>query len=153
MLRNAAGIVIYRVVDNIPEVLLLYNGRWSPPKGGVDAGESFIVAAKRETLEESGLQDDDYNLITPYQFSIQFTHGDKSKQIMMFLAEVKDPNHIITISSEHSKFKWMRLEEALVSRNHAPSNEQFSSLYQDAFKHIHQSNQSHFLQYNTREHP
>ena len=54
-MRYDAGIIIYRMCGEIPEVLLLFNGRWSPPKGGREQGESEVENALRETYEETGL--------------------------------------------------------------------------------------------------
>ena len=132
MVRNAAGIVIYRLVDNTPEVLVLYNGRWSPPKGGREKDETEMENAVRETLEESGISADDITMNETYRYQFEYTRFGV-KRIVVFLAEIKDPNHAVKISHEHTDFKWMRFEEAVNSRNHAPSNTQFAEMYKDAF--------------------
>ncbi|MGE5180742.1 MAG: NUDIX domain-containing protein [Acidobacteriota bacterium] len=60
--KLASGTVLYRVVDGTVEVLLVhpagnYNRRapWGIPKGAPDPGEELEAAARRETLEETGL--------------------------------------------------------------------------------------------------
>ena len=136
---NAAGIVIFRVVDDTPEVLLLFNGRWSPPKGGLESGESHIDGATRETFEESGLSADDYHMNEKYCYSLEYSRKGVVKKIVMFLAQIKNPNQIISISHEHSQFKWMKFDEAVTSRNHPESNEHFALMYKDVFKHIQQN--------------
>ncbi len=60
--KLASGTVLYRIVDGTVEVLLVhpagnYNRRapWGIPKGAPDPGEELEAAARRETLEETGL--------------------------------------------------------------------------------------------------
>jgi predicted NUDIX family NTP pyrophosphohydrolase len=59
---ESAGTLLYRHRGGLVEVLLVhpsgaYNRRapWSIPKGVVEAGESLEAAARRETLEETGV--------------------------------------------------------------------------------------------------
>ena len=61
--KLASGTVLYRLVDGTVEVLLVhpagtYNRRapWGIPKGAPDPGEELEAAARRETLEETGLE-------------------------------------------------------------------------------------------------
>lgn len=58
----SAGTLLYRTRDGATEVLLvhpsgLYNAKapWGIPKGRPDEGESLEAAARRETLEETGM--------------------------------------------------------------------------------------------------
>ncbi len=60
--KLASGTVLYRIVDGAVEVLLVhpsgnYNRRapWGIPKGAPDPDEPLEAAARRETLEETGL--------------------------------------------------------------------------------------------------
>ena len=60
----SAGILLYRIADGAPEVLLVHPGgpvwarrdlgAWSIPKGLVDPGEEPLTAARREFAEELG---------------------------------------------------------------------------------------------------
>ena len=61
-MRQSAGTLLYRDVSGQLEVLLVhpsgnYNRRapWSIPKGVPNAGEALEAAARRETLEETGV--------------------------------------------------------------------------------------------------
>ncbi len=60
--KLSSGTVLYRYVDGTIEVLLVhpagnYNRRapWGIPKGAPDPGEALEATARRETLEETGL--------------------------------------------------------------------------------------------------
>lgn len=61
--KLSSGTLLYRYVDGAMEVLLVhpagnYNRRapWGIPKGAPDDGETLEQTAKRETLEETGLE-------------------------------------------------------------------------------------------------
>jgi len=66
MPRQSAGIMMYRLREGEPEVLLVHpggpywakkdDGAWSIPKGEYQPGESALDAAKREFGEEMGQQ-------------------------------------------------------------------------------------------------
>jgi predicted NUDIX family NTP pyrophosphohydrolase len=60
--KLSSGTLLYRIVDDTIEVLLVhpagnYNRRapWGIPKGAPDPDEGLEQAARRETLEETGL--------------------------------------------------------------------------------------------------
>jgi predicted NUDIX family NTP pyrophosphohydrolase len=63
-MRRSAGILLYRLTDASPEVLIDHpggplwarkqEGAWSIVKGEVDAGEEPLAAAIREFEEETG---------------------------------------------------------------------------------------------------
>lgn len=52
-----AGVFVHSTSRGQPVVLLVqsYNGKWGPPKGRVEPGESALECALRETHEETGL--------------------------------------------------------------------------------------------------
>ena len=62
IMKESAGTLLYKIKGKNIEVLLVhasgnYNRKsaWSIPKGLPDVGESFEAAARRETLEETGI--------------------------------------------------------------------------------------------------
>ena len=65
MPKQSAGILLYRFRNEIPELLLVHpggpfwakkdTGVWSIPKGEIEENEDPFAAAKRETSEETGI--------------------------------------------------------------------------------------------------
>jgi len=64
MPKRSAGLLMYRVSNGEPEVLLVHPGGplwakkdlgvWTVPKGEIDGGEASLDAARREFEEETG---------------------------------------------------------------------------------------------------
>ena len=74
--KVSAGILLYRLSANGPEVFLVHPGgpfwakrdlgAWSVPKGELDGDEDMLEAAKREFREETGAQvDGNFIELTP----------------------------------------------------------------------------------------
>lgn len=88
-MKQSAGTLLYRQTPHGVEVLLVhpsgnYNRRapWSIPKGLPDEGEALEAAARRETLEETGIT---AGALTPLDF-IDYTKS--RKRIFAFTGEV-----------------------------------------------------------------
>lgn len=66
MSKRSAGLLLYRIVEGNPEVFLVHPGgpfwsgkdtsAWSIPKGEVVPGEDELATARRELLEETGIE-------------------------------------------------------------------------------------------------
>ena len=83
--RRAAGAVVFRRTERGPRLLLLRAYRnWDFPKGMIERGESELDAAKRETLEETGLADLDFPFDDAHQDTLPYAGG---KVARYFLAE------------------------------------------------------------------
>jgi predicted NUDIX family NTP pyrophosphohydrolase len=79
--KLSSGVVMYRTKDGALEVLLVhpagnYNRRapWGIPKGAPDPEESLEAAARRETLEETGIA------IAGAMFELGFVDYSRSKK-------------------------------------------------------------------------
>ena len=76
MIKQSAGILLYRLKKGSLEVFLVHPGgpffvkkdlgAWSVPKGEFEDDEDALVAAKREFLEETGVAvDGEFRALTP----------------------------------------------------------------------------------------
>jgi 8-oxo-dGTP pyrophosphatase MutT (NUDIX family) len=112
----SAGVVVVRRVDDRWRVLLLrvYN-YWDFPKGRVEAGEDAIDAARRETREETTLDD------------LEFAWGEKSvdtapygrekKVARYFVARTASESISLPVNAElgkpeHHEWRWCDFESA-----------------------------------------
>ena len=84
------------------------NQDWYLPAGRVEAGESFIDAAHRETLEEAGIPINLTGIV-----KIQHTPGDGTARVrVIFLAEPADDTPPKSIADKESlQADWFTLEE------------------------------------------
>jgi bis(5'-nucleosidyl)-tetraphosphatase len=111
----SAGVVVVRRVDGGWRVLLLrvYN-YWDCPKGVVEAGEDPLTTAKREVLEETGIED------LEFRWGGQFTETppySKNKVARYFLAETRTASIELPVNPElgapeHHEWRWLSFEDA-----------------------------------------
>jgi len=110
---------VWIVSKNRKEVLLLKTnpsrgGFWQPVTGGVEAeDETFLEAAQRELKEETGFEEDVWDLNYSFEFEAK-RHG---KQCMatesVFFTLVSNHAAPLLDEKEHADFKWVRIDEAL----------------------------------------
>ena len=116
MSRRASGFVIFRKVKDQVEYLLLQasNGarHWTPPKGHVDPGEDDITTALRETQEESGLKSSQLNVVDGFKKEIAYTAWGRPKVSAYYLAELLEKDAPVTLSHEHTDWKWATIDGA-----------------------------------------
>lgn len=90
---------------------VIYNkGKWDLPGGILDPGEDYESAAIRECIEEAGI------VIDPEKLKlIAQETGDRKGRVALrvcFVAEL-DEEVKPRLSFEHSKYKWLTLDEIL----------------------------------------
>jgi 8-oxo-dGTP pyrophosphatase MutT (NUDIX family) len=116
---RAGGIVI-----NEENKIALANERiWGFPRGGVEEGESFITAAKREVLEEVGLKDflsiEELGVYERYPGGItEDTPGAYPMEIHMFVFRVKGLPKLKPTDSKVKETGWFTYEKALERISH-----------------------------------
>jgi 8-oxo-dGTP pyrophosphatase MutT (NUDIX family) len=112
----SAGVVPIRRVGNHWRVLLLRSFQnWDFPKGGVEAGETPLQAAIRETLEEADLSDLEFHW--GEEFIETGPYGKRRKVARYYLAETKRIDIILPISPElgrpeHDEWRWVDFDKA-----------------------------------------
>ncbi len=112
MLEKSAGIILFRRNGNAVRFLLIKNaahGHWDFPKGHIDPGEDEMQAALRETREECGIAA--LEIVPDFREVITYKVGANQKEVAYFLAEAKTED--ITLSDEHTDWRWAMLDEAL----------------------------------------
>ena len=81
--------------------------------GHLDPGEDFRQAALRETEEEAGLSAHHLKVLD-FQRKLEYHTNRGPKEVVYWLAELKDINTKVQLSEEHQDYKWLPLEQAKV---------------------------------------
>lgn len=113
---NAIELYVFRHAPAGPEFLLLQRhaedfmgGTWHPVNGGVNPGEKAWQAAEREMYEEAGLDPVrlwQVDTVNPFYIA----EFDRVILSICFAAEVS-PDARVTLSDEHSDFRWEHVDE------------------------------------------
>lgn len=112
---TSSGIVVFRLNGTEREYLLLdrKEGFLDFPKGHIEKGESEQMAAKRETLEEAGLDVipmEGFRRVMEYRF--KFKGEIIEKKVIMFTGQVS-PDASPQFSFEHVGLRWLKFGEAM----------------------------------------
>ncbi len=111
--KPAAAVLLERQADgeSEPSILLLKRavepgfGEWDLPAGYLDPGESFEMAARRETREESGIEVELVQLTGVY-------HSRPANAVSaVFRARAIDPVAPVRIDAESSDHAWVARSE------------------------------------------
>ena len=101
-----SGIVEYLILKRNPQK----GGFWQPVTGNVEVGEPFEMAAIREVREELGIKE--ILELIDTGFSFEFV-DDGRKQLEKVFGVRVSTSQEITLSPEHTEFKWVPKEVAL----------------------------------------
>lgn len=78
----------------------------------MDPGEDDLSTALRETKEEAGLGPEHLRVIDDFVQELRYEVRGRPKQVLYWLAELRDPGTAVALSDEHQDYRWARLEEA-----------------------------------------
>ena len=114
--ERSSGAVIFSIdKDSGAEFLLLHHtsGHWDFPKGNIESGEDEKQAARREILEETGIQD--VNFLEGFREKIEYRYkrGEKliHKEVIFYLLRTNTKK--ITLSNEHIAYVWNKYDSAI----------------------------------------
>jgi 8-oxo-dGTP pyrophosphatase MutT (NUDIX family) len=99
-----------------------HNGMWSIPKGGMEEGETYFDAAKRELFEETNIDLDTISILNNHELNNVLYRTNK-KILKSFLIVTDEPIHKLNLKCnstfiendiekpEFDGFKWVNLDE------------------------------------------
>lgn len=115
IIRLTAGGVIMNIDGDI---LLVHqkSGSWVFPKGGIEKGENPLVAAKREILEETGIEEKDLEQLADSE--IFYDRPDSENQsvlqkisMFLFATEKMEVKPVPECQHEIAEARWVKKEE------------------------------------------
>jgi len=113
--RFSAGVVVVRRAHGGWRYLLLRVYRtWDFPKGGVEAGETPMQAARREVAEETALTDLDFAWGEQYAETAPYSAGKVARYYLARSTRqtVSLPINAALGRAEHHEFRWVAHAEA-----------------------------------------
>lgn len=99
------------IVDDQNRLLLMKrsdSGCWGPPGGAVEPGEVVETAAKREVLEETGLQVEEMSLFGVFsgpELFYRYPNGDEVYNVTIVYLS-RDIRGDILLNGEHTEWHW-----------------------------------------------
>jgi 8-oxo-dGTP pyrophosphatase MutT (NUDIX family) len=110
--EKSCGAIVYRRVKRGTDILVLKHkngGHWSFPKGHVEEGETEIETAKREIMEETGIDvliQDGFREVVSYS-----PKPGVMKKVVYFLAQAINEDYRIQ-EEEIAEVKWIDMNDA-----------------------------------------
>jgi len=104
------------IVDDQNRLLLLKrsdSGCWGPPGGATEPGEVVEEAARRETLEETGLQVREMSLFGVFsgpELYYKYPNGDEVYNVTIVYLSY-DVSGDIHLNDEHTEWRWFTTDE------------------------------------------
>ena len=138
--EHACGFIIYRKLSEGIQYLLLQasNGvkHWSPPKGHVEADETDLQTAYRETLEETGITEDCLHVFDNMKVELNYIAFGNPKTTVYWLAQLKNVDIPVVISDEHQDYKWFCFADAFEAVNYPDMQDAMKKCEEFLEKHL-----------------
>ena len=110
--EKSCGAIVFRKVKNNIEVLIIKHkngGHWSFPKGHVEGDETEHETARREILEETGIE---VSFVTGFREPVTYSPKQNViKDVVYFLAEALNYDFVIQ-EEEISQVRWININDA-----------------------------------------
>lgn len=112
-MRDRKGVIEYLALTNAKR------GEPGVPKGHADPGETELETARRETLEETGI--DDLRVLGDFRAELRYrakrAGNTYDKRVVYFAARLRSGK--VELSKEHSSHAWLHLGDMLDAMPHA----------------------------------
>lgn len=112
--EKSCGAVVYRETDSGIEFLAIKSkahGDWGFPKGHMEKGESEQETAKREVLEETGLN---VTLVDQFRTTIEYTMPNGiAKEVVYFIGKALPEHNVRLQQEEIQEYRWLKFNEIL----------------------------------------
>lgn len=80
----------------------------------MEPGEDDISAALRETEEEAGYTKNDLYIYKDHFKILHYKVRGNDKSVIYWIAELKNPQKIPKLSHEHTEFRWLTKDDAIL---------------------------------------
>jgi bis(5'-nucleosidyl)-tetraphosphatase len=115
--ERSSGAIMFSIdkCSGEKEFLLLHyvSGHWDFPKGNIEAEEDELQTARREILEETGVQDVEFLKGFRKKIEYRYKRGRKSiqKEVIFYIS--KTNTRKVVLSNEHIGHAWTRYDKAM----------------------------------------
>ena len=110
--EKSCGAIVYRKYHGNTEILLIKHvnsGHWSFPKGHVEGDETEVETAKREIMEETGI---DVILEPTFREIVTYSpKKDTQKNVVYFIAKAKNTDYVPQ-EEEIADIRWVEIGRA-----------------------------------------
>ena len=113
----------YRIIDGMPQYCVFRrsdSGQWQFIAGGGEDNETLLNAAKRETLEEAGVQSNKWMPLASLCYLPVTVIAEKCRQhwnkdtlVIPEYTYAFECTDEVTLSDEHTEYAWLPYEEAV----------------------------------------
>ncbi len=111
--KKSYGAIVYRKYGSEVEFIAIKskaNGYWGFPKGRMEKGENEKETARREVLEETGLN---ITFLDGFKTKIEYTLPEgRIKEVIFFIGKIS--NRILNLQKDEiHEFKWLNYNNML----------------------------------------
>lgn len=116
LLTPAAGVAVFDQEGCLLLLRHVHDGKWGTPGGGMEPGESPEEGARREVVEETGLQLPDLELVGAFggpDFEVTYGGDSVTAYVVILYGAVVDRSRIQLQLDEVNECGWSASEELI----------------------------------------